>query len=274
MLHPWHVTPSDVAIGILKKIWTQENETWLADPPTRKDHVRSIIILVWTAIGLSIVEYWGNTDFVVSVLRSWNCSDAANAFRDYMENGFDARLHRLCWWSGTIIFVYFVVPAFLTLVVFRMKLSEMGLRLKGSMQGWPLYVLMLAVMIPLVAYFSGTSSFQNRYPFYRMVPGEAMWPNFIIWEVVYFAQFAALEFFFRGFITLGTRRSFGYMSIFVMMVPYCMIHFGKPMPETIGAIIAGIVLGSLSLKSRSVLLGILIHYSVAITMDLAALWRE
>jgi membrane protease YdiL (CAAX protease family) len=64
------------------------------------------------------------------------------------------------------------------------------------------------------------------------------------------------------------------MSIFVMMVPYCMIHFGKPMPETLGAILAGIVLGTLSLKSRSIFLGILIHYSVAIAMDLMALYRK
>jgi membrane protease YdiL (CAAX protease family) len=142
------------------------------------------------------------------------------------------------------------------------------------MQGWPLYVIMLGVMLPLVFFVSGTDSFQARYPFYKMAAGESVWPNFIIWEVVYFIQFASLEFFFRGFITLGTRKSLGFMSIFVMMVPYCMIHFGKPMPETIGAIIAGIVLGTLSLKSRSVILGIMIHYSVAITMDMMALWRK
>jgi hypothetical protein len=233
-----------------------------------------MIILLWTALGLAIVEYWGNPEFVASVLINWNCKDAAHAFSAYMHQGSDARLHNLCWWSGTIIFVYFVVPSFLTIFVFKMKLSDMGLRLKGSLQGWPLYVIMLGVMIPLVWYFSSTASFQSRYPFYRMAEGENFWPNFIIWEVVYLVQFASLEFFFRGFITLGTRKSFGFMSIFVMMVPYCMIHFGKPMPETIGAIVAGVVLGTLSMKSRSVLLGIMIHYSVAITMDLFALWHR
>jgi hypothetical protein len=261
-------------IGILKKVWTQENELWLADPPTKKDHTRTLIILVWTALGLSITEYWGNAQFVISVLNSWGLNDSAKSFSDYMSVGPDARLHALCWWSGTIIFVYFVVPWLITRLVFKMKLSEMGLTFRNSMQGWPLYVIMLGVMLPLVFFLSATDSFQARYPFYKMAPGESMWPNFIIWEVVYFIQFASLEFFFRGFITLGTRKSFGYMSIFVMMIPYCMIHFGKPMPETIGAIIAGIVLGTLSMKSRSVILGIMIHYSVAITMDLFALWRK
>ena len=36
----------------------------------------------------------------------------------------------------------------------------------------------------------------------------------------------------------GTRERLGALSVFAMMVPYCMIHFGKPMPETVGAVIA------------------------------------
>lgn len=261
-------------IKTLKNTWSSENDEWLENPPSKQDHIRTIIILLWTGIGLAIVEYWGNTQFVISVLRGWNLNDAATAFSDYMHRGIDSRLHNLCWWSGTIIFVYFVVPAFITTFIFRMKLSEMGLRTTNAFQGWKLYIVMLAIMIPLVWYFSTSESFQTRYPFYKMGANESVWPNFMLWEMMYFFQFAALEFFFRGFITLGTRKSFGYMSIFVMMVPYCMIHFGKPMPETIGAIVAGIVLGTLALKSRSVILGIAIHYSVAITMDLMALWRK
>jgi membrane protease YdiL (CAAX protease family) len=53
-----------------------------------------------------------------------------------------------------------------------------------------------------------------------------------------------------------------------------MIHFGKPLPETIGAILAGLALGALSIKSRSVYWGVAIHYAVAITMDLGALYRS
>lgn len=260
-------------IKFIRNIWTQENEEWLADPPTRKDHARTLIILIWTALGLTIVEYWGNPEFVLLVLRNWNLSSIADSYSSYFFSGTDARLHNLLWWSCTIIFVYFIVPAFLTIFVFKMRLRDMGIKLRGSMQGWPVYILMLAVMIPLVWYFSSTESFQRRYPFYQPASDESLWPNFILWEITYFIQFCALEFFFRGFITLGTRKSFGYMSIFVMMVPYCMIHFGKPMPETIGAIIAGLVLGTLSMKSRSVVLGILIHYSVAVTMDVFALMR-
>jgi membrane protease YdiL (CAAX protease family) len=95
-----------------------------------------------------------------------------------------------------------------------------------------------------------------------------------LWQCLYLSQFFALEFFFRGFIIHGIKKRFGFYSIFVMMIPYVMIHFQKPMPETFGAVLAGVVLGTLSLKSRSIWLGVAIHYAVAITMDLTALWQK
>jgi membrane protease YdiL (CAAX protease family) len=137
-----------------------------------------------------------------------------------------------------------------------------------------LYAVMLVVMLPLVIYFSSTTSFQSRYPFYNPVYDKSLFPDFIIWEIMYFAQFIGLEFFFRGFMVLGLKKRFGFYSVFIMTVPYCMIHFGKPMPETFGAIAAGFVLGMLAMKSRSIFMGVLIHYSVAITMDLCSLWRK
>ena len=42
----------------------------------------------------------------------------------------------------------------------------------------------------------------------------------------------------------------------------------------IALIIAGIILGTLSLKSRSIWLGVAIHFSVAITMDICSLWQK
>jgi membrane protease YdiL (CAAX protease family) len=57
----------------------------------------------------------------------------------------------------------------------------------------------------------------------------------------------------------------------VMIVPYCMIHYGKPMPETLGAIGAGLILGTLAMRTRSIWGGVLIHVGVATTMDVLAL---
>ena len=184
------------------------------------------------------------------------------------------QLSDLACWVLVLCTFYFVVPVITIKLFFRESLSDYGLKWQGAFKDYWIYMVMLCVMIPLVAFFSTTASFQARYPFYDLAKGETLYPNFWIWEALYFCQFFALEFFFRGFMTHGLKKRFGFYSVFVMTIPYCMIHFGKPMPETIAAIAAGIVLGTLSLKSRSILLGVCIHYSVGLMMDLAALWHK
>ncbi len=68
-------------------------------------------------------------------------------------------------------------------------------------------------------------------------------------------------------------RRFGILGVAIMTVPYTMIHFGKPAPEAFAAIIAGLALGYLALRSKSFVPGIFLHVSVAITMDMLVLWR-
>ncbi|MBI4946023.1 MAG: CPBP family intramembrane metalloprotease [Bacteroidetes bacterium] len=184
------------------------------------------------------------------------------------------QLSNLAKWVFILCGFYFVVPALVIKIVFKEKLSDYGLRWKGAFKNYYLYLIMLGVMIPLVYFFSKTAAFQAKYPFYELNSGEKLYPNFWIWETLYFLQFFSLEFFFRGFMVHGMKHRFGVYSVLVMTIPYCMIHFGKPLPETIAAIVAGIVLGVLSLKSRSILLGVCIHFSVGLMMDMAALWQK
>ena len=56
-----------------------------------------------------------------------------------------------------------------------------------------------------------------------------------------------------------------------MAVPYCMIHYGKPYLEACGAIVAGIALGSLAMRTKSIYSGFLVHVTVALSMDLLAI---
>jgi membrane protease YdiL (CAAX protease family) len=186
----------------------------------------------------------------------------------------NAQLSGLANWVFILCTFYFVVPVLTIKLIFRENLCDYGLKFQGAFKDYYLYLIMLAVMIPLVYFFSKTSSFQARYPFYELSKGEKLYPNFWMWEALYLLQFISLEFFFRGFMVHGMKHRFGIYSVLVMTIPYCMIHFGKPLPETIAAIVAGIVLGTLSLKSRSILLGVCIHYSVGLMMDLAALWQK
>ena len=51
-------------------------------------------------------------------------------------------------------------------------------------------------------------------------------------------------------------------AIFCMAVPYAMIHFQKPYLESAAAVVAGVVLGSLSFRTRSIWAGFLVHATV------------
>ncbi|MBS0298958.1 MAG: CPBP family intramembrane metalloprotease [Proteobacteria bacterium] len=240
----------------------------------RKIDVKVVLVCLVVAFSLTCTRYLGDAQFLISILYDVKLTGLAQAMSHVLQQHANAQLHQLIYWAAVIIFFYFVFPAGIILFVFKESLTEYGLQLKNAGKGYPLYLGMLAIMVPLVFYFSGSESFLDRYPFYTVARNESLFPNFVVWEIVYFLQFLALEFFFRGFILHGTKQRFGFYAIFVMVIPYCMIHFGKPMPETIAAIIAGVVLGFLSLKSKSIWLGVMIHCSVALTMDLCALYRK
>jgi membrane protease YdiL (CAAX protease family) len=120
-----------------------------------------------------------------------------------------------------------------------------------------------------------TSGFSAKYPFFKVYDGsQYLGLALLIWEVIYFIQFFGLEFFFRGFLLHSLKPSLGIYSIFVMTVPYCMIHFAKPMPETFAAIFAGIFLGWLSYRNGNIWMGLVLHCLVALAMDLMALLNK
>lgn len=236
--------------------------------------LKVVLICLTVALILTCTRYLGNPWFVISILNDLHLHRLAEIMQDIIDNPVNGQLYSLTYWAIVVIFFYLVVPIGIIWFIFKEKLSDYGLRFEGALKDYPLYLGMLAFMIPLVVYFSGSESFLERYPFYDVGKNESLFPKFFVWEMIYFLQFAALEFFFRGFILHGTKQRFGFYAIFVMVIPYCMIHFGKPMAETVAAIIAGVVLGYLSLKSRSIWLGVMIHCSVALTMDLCALYRK
>lgn len=180
-----------------------------------------------------------------------------------------AELAGLAYWSFTRSFGYFVVPAIILLCWRRERFRDYGLRLRGFLSHAWIYALFFGVVLVAVVVVSQTGEFANYYPFYRLA--NRSWRDFLLWEALYATQFLTLEFFFRGFLVFAGREAMGSSVIVAMVVPYCMIHFGKPWAEALAAILAGVVLGTLSLKTRSIWSGFLIHVTVAVSMDLAAL---
>jgi membrane protease YdiL (CAAX protease family) len=223
----------------------------LASARTDRD---AAVVLVTTALCLTLSHYLARRDGTGLVQSA-------------------SQFDRLTGWSLISAAVYVVPPALVTVLVLRRPLHDVGLRLAGIGAHWRPYALCFAIAIPAIIAASFADSFQAKYPFYDLARGETLWPRMGLWWLLYALQFVALEFFFRGFLVHGLAPRLGWVSIFVMIVPYNMLHYGKPMPEALAAIVGGLVLGKLSLETRSIWWGAAVHIAIALTMDVCALWH-
>jgi membrane protease YdiL (CAAX protease family) len=218
--------------------------------------LRVLLILVTVAVSLTLQEYIGDRGFFET---HWPPSAGDHYFE----------LKGFAWWSGWRVFGYVIMPMIVLGWLPGERIRDYHVSFKGFFKHLWIYVALFACVLPAVIMASHTPSFRHTYPFYRLANRSQF--DLWTWEALYAAQFVSLEFFFRGFILQGLRRALGSNAIFVMIVPYCMIHYGKPLPETLGAIGAGLILGTLAMRTKSIWGGVLIHIGVAMTMDVLAL---
>jgi len=245
---------------------------YLRSPPdveirddARGDRDAAVVIIGGTLL-LYLFHYWGRPDyFVRSGLIDWVSANAGGTLGEYPGVG------GYLYWGLTSLILRTLVPAGIILWLIGDSPRRWGYRIRGTLRHFPAYGLMYLIMLPLLVWVSSFDSFETYYPFYDRAAegGSAFW----LYELGYAFQFIGVEAFFRGFLTFGLARRFGLLGIAIMTVPYTMIHFGKPAPEAFAAIIAGLGLGYLALKSKSFVPGVFLHVSVAITMDLLVLWR-
>lgn len=232
---------------------------------------RAVFAFLYAAVGLTCITYLKNPDYLDAILRDTRFADIGEKAAHPVDNN----LYGLIWWVIVSVTFYFVVPAIFVRFVQKRKLSEIGLALKIETGFWKLLALCIAIMLPLVYLMSLTSSFSAKYPFLKVYNGDPYFSTtLLVWELVYFFQFFGLEFFFRGFLVHSLKPSLGSYSILAMTVPYTMIHFQKPMPEAFAAICAGVFLGWVSYKNGSIWLGLILHCTVAFSMDILALYHK
>jgi hypothetical protein len=226
----------------------------------------TLIVLLTSAVLLLVFFYWGRPAFYFTSGLSGYVADLAYGPLDEFP-GVGAYL----WWGVTSMVFRVGLPLLVIVWLLGKSPRDFGFRLQGIGAHLPVYGLMYFAMLPVLIWVSSFDSFLNYYPFYsRAVEGGA---GFWLYELGYGLQFVGVEAFFRGFMTFGLLPRFGALSVVVMTVPYTMIHFAKPMPEAFAAIVAGLILGTMAVRSRSFVPGIFLHVAVAITMDLLVLAR-
>lgn len=222
--------------------------------------LRTVGVLVITSVLLSLFYYYGRPGFfrrssIELTLAGWLDLDAS-VYRSLIPYW--------CWALASVV-LRVLVPLGIIVWWFKESPRDYGFRLWEKGHAW-IYLILYVVMLPLLVVASTMKSFQSKYPFYNQATESIA--HYLGYQVAYGIQFFSLEAFFRGFLVFALFKKFGYYSVVIMTIPYCMIHFGKPLPETLGAIVAGLLLGYLAVQSRSWVPGALLHFGVGFTMDL------
>jgi hypothetical protein len=169
-----------------------------------------------------------------------------------------------------------VIPYLLVRFKLRQPPNEYGYVVRGGTRWRWAYLALFVFMVPLVVWASTLSDFQSSYPQARgLITGnEISLRLFVLYHIAYFMMFLSGESLWRGYMTFGLGRDLGVAALPWMVMIYSIGHYGKPILEVNGSIIAGFVLGYLALRHRSFFLGALLHWSIALTMDLAVLYQR
>lgn len=228
---------------------------------------RTLWVLGSSSILLTFFYYFGLTGFYRRHAKQW---ELASYLPDSMMHL--KPLLPYAYWGTSSLIIRILIPCFIIFVILKEKPSEWGLSFKGQLkQGGP-YIGFFLFMLPFLFAVSHLPSFQKTYPFLKPVAqGGSLYWGFCLF---YGLQFVSVEFFFRGFMVFGLFKKLGYYSLWIMCIPYVMIHFGKPLSETVGALIAGLVLGAMALKSRSIWWGVALHCAIAYTMDFLSMYQK
>lgn len=172
--------------------------------------------------------------------------------------------------SASFLLLLVIVPCVFHLVAPLPGPNPYGLSTANFGANMTRYYPLLLIMLPIVWIACGTPNFNEFYPLYKP---ETL-AMFFVYEAIYLTQFFAVEFFYRGYCLFRFERIAPGVAVFIMVIPYALLHIHKPFPEAMGSIVAGLVLGTLALKSRSIWPGVLTHCTVAFSADFFSLWRS
>ena len=235
---------------------------------------RVFSVLACASVCLLLMHYGKFSDNLRSLLQTLAQSKSLPA-NFYIQPLIDKGVWELCgyvWWTSVLAIGYVLFPALLIRYGFKARIRDYGWQINSAPQHWGGYLLLLSPILVFIYCVSLGKDFVNHYPFYSQA--NRSWADLLAWEFLYLTQFVCLEFFFRGFMLNALRPAIGANAIWVMCVPYLMIHFPKLWLEATGAILFGLFLGILALRSRSIWGGVLVHAGVALTMDIAAILRK
>ncbi len=148
--------------------------------------------------------------------------------------------------------VFFVAIPTAGLLLLKRNPLDMGLRL-GDLRRWSIHVLAacaLAILLVVIGSRLGSVS-----EYYGTKTGTGILQYIAERIVIIFA----IEYMFRGFLLFGLKEKLGEGAILFQMVPFAILHIGKPEIEAVGCILAGLYFGYLAYRTGSIWPCFIIH---------------
>jgi hypothetical protein len=194
-----------------------------------------------------------------------------NFFRRIFDTSDDKFFSTIYWFSADGLLM-FIVPLFLIRLFLKGRLSDYGFRTGDYKFGLKSSVVFIILMIPVLWIASGSESFAKAYPqggpFVRENIGVLLY-----YELFVGFYMLAWEFFWRGYVLFGLKEKFGFYAIFIQMIPFFILHRGKPELETFASIFAGLILGIQAWRSNSFVYCFIVHWNVVIFIDVISVLR-
>lgn len=173
----------------------------------------------------------------------------------------------LCVTEGLVLILF---PVLFTVFFLKENPVRFGLGVGGA-GAWAPYLFVLVILMGIiilgVSQLESFSAFYPIYPYAR-VDTELFW----IYQAIYIFFLFAWEFFFRGFLLFSLEPRFSGFSIVLQMLPFALLHLGKPELEAFSSIAGGLILGVIALRTRSVWPCFLIHAFISFWMDFCVVY--
>jgi hypothetical protein len=181
------------------------------------------------------------------------------------------QLHVRMIWAALHFLFYFLIPIALTRVsVLRVSSADLGLRFGATRHSLWIVAVVASVSAPIVLFLSGTEAFRGAYPLYRAQHADAV--SIMLWAACFAVYLFSIEAFFRGFLFAMLTPALSRHALLVALLPYVATH--RFLPEALGAIPVGILLGILRVRAGSIWPGFFAHLAVALEIELTALYRS
>ena len=154
--------------------------------------------------------------------------------------------------QATQLVYYLLVPLAAGFLFFRDKPWDYGIGIGRWKQAIIITAVCLAAMAGILYAVTRRPDF---YSYYHR--SNIDWPEFLRNAALFMF---AWEFIFRGYMLFGLERSIGKHAIVVQIIPFVLLHFGKPFLETLACIPGGLIMGYVAYRTRSFLPCFVIHF--------------